>query len=70
MLREVEGEPGAKILLDKNPSPTLALYLWLRIFPELKVIIALRDPRDVIISCLFQNLTLTAYFSRMPTLTT
>jgi tetratricopeptide (TPR) repeat protein len=60
LFREVEGEPGAKVLLDKNPSPTLALYLWLRIFPELKVIIAIRDPRDVVISCLFQNLTLTS----------
>jgi Flp pilus assembly protein TadD len=60
LFREVEGEPGAKVLLDKNPSPTLALYLWLRIFPELKVIIAIRDPRDVVISCLLQNLTLTA----------
>jgi hypothetical protein len=38
----------------------MALYLWLRIFPELKVIIAIRDPRDVLISCFFQNLTLTA----------
>lgn len=62
LLREVEGEgePGAKVLLDKNPFPTIALYLWLRIFPELKVIIAIRDPRDVLISCLFQNLALTA----------
>ncbi len=60
LLREVEGESSAKVLLDKNPSPTLALHLWLRIFPELKVIIALRDPRDVVVSCLFQNLNLTA----------
>jgi tetratricopeptide (TPR) repeat protein len=60
LLREVQGEPVARIWLDKNPSPTLALHLWLRIFPELKVIIALRDPRDVVISCLFQNLNLTA----------
>jgi tetratricopeptide (TPR) repeat protein len=60
LLREVEGEPGAKILLVKDPSPTMALYLWLRIFPELKVIIAIRDPRDVLISCFFQNLALTA----------
>ena len=57
--REVEGETAAKVLLEKNPSPTVALYLWLRIFPELKVIIAIRDPRDVLISCLFQNLPLT-----------
>ncbi|PWU07945.1 MAG: hypothetical protein C5B50_30560 [Verrucomicrobia bacterium] len=48
-----------QLLLDKNPSPTTALYLWLRLFPELKVIIALRDPRDVVISCFFQNLALT-----------
>ena len=59
LLREAAGEPEAKILLDKNPSPTMALCLWLRIFPELKVIIALRDPRDVVVSCLFQNLELT-----------
>jgi hypothetical protein len=31
----------------------------LRLFPELKVIIALRDPRDVVVSCYFQNLALT-----------
>lgn len=57
--RELEGGPNAKVLLDKNPSLTAALHLWLRLFPELKVIIALRDPRDVIISCFFQNLMLT-----------
>ena len=60
LLRELAGDPGEKLLLDKNPSPTFALHLWLRLFPELKVIIALRDPRDVVISCLFQNLALTA----------
>jgi Flp pilus assembly protein TadD len=59
LLREVEGEPRARVLLDKNPSPTAALHLWLRVFPESKVIIALRDPRDVVISCFFQNLMLT-----------
>ena len=58
--REAGHEPDTKAFLDKNPAPTLALYLWLRIFPELKVIIALRDPRDVVVSCLFQNLSLTA----------
>jgi tetratricopeptide (TPR) repeat protein len=58
LLREIEGEPAARILLDKNPSPTMSLNVWLRIFPELKVIIALRDPRDVIISCFFLNIML------------
>jgi tetratricopeptide (TPR) repeat protein len=59
LLRDVEGEPRAKMLLDKNPSPTASLHLWLRLFPESKIIIALRDPRDVVISCFFQNLMLT-----------
>ncbi len=59
-LREVQEEPSVQVLLDKNPSPTTALYLWLRVFPEVKVIIALRDPRDVVISCFFQNLMLNA----------
>jgi tetratricopeptide (TPR) repeat protein len=58
LLREIEGEPDARILLDKNPSPTMSLTVWLRVFPEQKVIIALRDPRDVMISCFFLNIML------------
>jgi tetratricopeptide (TPR) repeat protein len=60
LLREGAEAPKAERLLDKNPSPTASLHLWLRMFPGLKVIIALRDPRDVIISCFFQNLRLNA----------
>ena len=56
LMREVPGGNATELLLDKNPSPTNALHLWLRLFPELKVIIALRDPRDVVLSCYFQNL--------------
>lgn len=60
LLREVPGTPSARMLLDKNPSPTMSLNVWLRVFPELKVIIALRDPRDVTISCFFLNIMLNA----------
>jgi Flp pilus assembly protein TadD len=59
LLRESANEAGVRVWLDKNPSPTASLHLWLRIFPELKVVIALRDPRDVVLSCYFQNLMLT-----------
>jgi tetratricopeptide (TPR) repeat protein len=57
-----EAGPGqqGKLLLDKNPSPTARLPLWLRVFPELRVLIALRDPRDVVLSCYFQNIPLNA----------
>jgi tetratricopeptide (TPR) repeat protein len=58
LLRETEENPGARLLLDKNPSVTASLHIWLRLFPQSKVIIALRDPRDIIISCYFQNITL------------
>ena len=60
LLREIPDVPSARVLLDKNPSPTMSLNLWLRVFPELKVIIALRDPRDVVISCFFLNIMLNA----------
>jgi Sulfotransferase family len=58
LMREVAGGNSSGQLLDKNPSPTNVLHLWLRLFPELKVIIALRDPRDVVVSCYLQNLPL------------
>lgn len=60
LLREVPVRPKQRVLVDKNPSPTMSLNLWLRVFPEVKVIIALRDPRDVIISCYFLNIMLNA----------
>ena len=55
---DLGGEAAGKLLLDKNPSPTARLPLWLRVFPELRVLIALRDPRDVVLSCYFQNIPL------------
>ncbi len=58
LMREIPNGSATGIFLDKNPSPTHSLHLWLRLFPELKVIIALRDPRDVVISCYLQNLPL------------
>jgi tetratricopeptide (TPR) repeat protein len=58
LLQESGPTASGKLLVDKNPSPTARLPLWLRVFPELRVLIALRDPRDVVISCYFQNIPL------------
>jgi Flp pilus assembly protein TadD len=57
---ELGPSAAGKMLVDKNPSPTARLPLWLRVFPELRVVIALRDPRDVVLSCYFQNIPLNA----------
>jgi len=51
-------EGGRKLYLEKNPSPTAMLPALLRVFPELRVIVAIRDPRDVVLSCYFQNIPL------------
>lgn len=62
MLTKTSG-PGApgNVLLDKNPSQTIWLAAFLRVFPEVRVITALRDPRDIVISLYFQNQMLTNY---------
>jgi hypothetical protein len=49
---------GDRIHLDKNPTLTLLLPGMLRLFPETKLLIALREPRDVIVSCFMQYLPL------------
>ncbi len=49
---------GDRVHLDKNPSMTLLLPAMLRLFPETKLLIALRDPRDVVLSCFMQYLHL------------
>lgn len=52
----VLSEPiGDRTLLDKNPALTFLLP-WINwAFPEMKLLIALRDPRDVVLSCFMQN---------------
>jgi tetratricopeptide (TPR) repeat protein len=49
---------GERVHLDKNPTMTLLIPGLLRLFPEAKLLIALRDPRDVVISCFTQYLPL------------
>jgi Flp pilus assembly protein TadD len=53
--RKIEG----RLLLDKNPALNLMIPMVVRVFPETKFLVALRDPRDVIISCFMQALPLT-----------
>ncbi|HEX4349394.1 MAG TPA: sulfotransferase [Verrucomicrobiae bacterium] len=43
-----------RLLVDKNPGLTHLIPAFVRIFPETKFLIALRDPRDVVLSCFMQ----------------
>lgn len=42
---------GDRLLVDKNPSMLMLIPAFIRLFPECRFIISLRDPRDVILSC-------------------
>ncbi|MGH6870387.1 MAG: tetratricopeptide repeat-containing sulfotransferase family protein [Rhizomicrobium sp.] len=48
-----KNEPGiaGKIVVDKLPLNSLALPVIARLFPEAKIVFAVRDPRDVVFSC-------------------
>jgi Flp pilus assembly protein TadD len=50
---------GGRLLLDKNPALNLMIPMVVRVFPETKFLVALRDPRDVVVSCFMQSLPLT-----------
>lgn len=48
---------GDRLLVDKNPALNSLIPAAARIFPEAKFLIALRDPRDVCLSCFMQSLS-------------
>jgi tetratricopeptide (TPR) repeat protein len=47
--------PGATMLVDKNPMNLVSLGIVSRVFPNARVIVAMRDPRDACLSCFFQE---------------
>jgi len=47
---------GDRLLIDKNPALNSAIPAVVRIFPEAKFLVVIRDPRDVCLSCFMQPL--------------
>ena len=59
-------ETEGKLFLDKAPAGTLYLPLVAKLFPAARVLFAVRDPRDVVLSCFrssFQMNALTYAFT-------
>lgn len=63
VMKALEAPCEGKVLIDKNPSRTVWLPGLLRVLPEMRVIIALRDPRDIIVSLYFQDHVRTNYLT-------
>jgi hypothetical protein len=59
---------GGRLLIDKNPGVNVMVAILTRVFPETRFLVALRDPRDVVMSCFMQSLTLTPVSSAYLTL--
>ncbi len=52
---------AGKVFVDKMPFNSLRLPLIARLFPNAKVIFALRDPRDVVFSCFRRRFDITPH---------
>ena len=48
-----------QVLLDKKPANSAFLFAMLRVLPESRLIVAIRDPRDVLVSCFMRYYPLT-----------
>ncbi|MDE2486420.1 MAG: sulfotransferase [Alphaproteobacteria bacterium] len=53
-------DPAGRVFLDKAPAGTEDLPLVAKLFPSARVLFALRDPRDVVLSCFRQDFQMNA----------
>ena len=44
-------EPRGKVFIDKMPLASVQLPVVAKLFPSARILFALRDPRDVVLSC-------------------
>lgn len=58
-VRDTGIDPAGRVFIDKDPLNTTKLPLIARLFPNAKILFAIRDPRDVVLSCFRRHLLLT-----------
>ena len=57
-VREFGAEVTGKVYIDKYPLSSIKLPLVARLFPEARILFAVRDPRDVLLSCFRRSFSL------------
>jgi tetratricopeptide (TPR) repeat protein len=57
-----------RVFVDKNPLNTLKLPLIARLFPNARILVACRDPRDVVLSCFRHRFRMSAPIFELLTL--
>jgi tetratricopeptide (TPR) repeat protein len=50
------GEPGSRLLVDKNPALTPLIHYFINLFGGSRLLFCLREPKDVMLSCYLQDL--------------
>jgi hypothetical protein len=60
-VRSAQFSVNEKIFVDKMPINTFRLPLISRLFPAAKIVYAIRDPRDVVLSCFRRHFDPTPY---------
>ena len=66
--RQAGVDPAGKVFVDKHPLNTLKLPLIARLFPRAKILFAIRDPRDVVLSCFRRRFNMNAAMYQLLTL--
>jgi hypothetical protein len=61
-------KPDRRIFVDKMPFYCLFLCLIARLFPRAKILFLIRDPRDVVLSCLRQRFVMTEQMRELSSL--
>ena len=59
-VRHFGADVAGKVLVDKYPLSSIKLPIVAKLFPAAKVLFAVRDPRDVVLSCFRRNLAMNA----------
>jgi hypothetical protein len=59
---------AGKVFVDKHPLNTIKLPVIARLFPEAKILFAVRDPRDVVFSCFRRRFRMSAPMYELLTL--